>query len=392
MSRRLISRSSDLRQLRDDGYDLEIRAGHLLVHHVPYVTASREVAYGTLVSELNLANEVTAPPDPHTIRFTGTPCDAQGRRLDGLINDSTRADLGGGLIAETSFSHKPVGTGRYPDYHAKVTTYIAILGRHAASVDPGATAQTYHLSEEREDGTPFLYPDTASARAGITAITAKLAVASVAIVGLGGTGSHILDLVAKTPVTEIHLFDGDRLLDHNAFRGAGATSAADLDGGPNKARHYARVHSVMRDGIVAHPYGLDASNCAELNEMQFVFVAIDPTPAKRAIIEHLEDRGILFVDTGVGVNVAQQMLGGMVRVTTGIPGRPVSGRRWISFGDATGANEYAPNIQVADLNALAAALAVIRWKKALGFYRDLECEQQMLYTIDGNTINNEGTA
>lgn len=392
MSRRLISRSPDLRQLREDGYDLEIRAGYLLVHHVPYVTASKEVAYGTLVSELNLANEVTAPPDPHTIRFTATPCDAEGRRLDGLINDNTRTDLGGGLIVETSFSHKPVGSGRYPDYHLKVTTYIAILGRHAAAVDPAATAQTYHVREEREDGSPFRYPDTASARAGITAITAKVAAARVAIVGLGGTGSHVLDLVAKTPVYEIHLFDGDRLLDHNAFRGAGATSAADLEGGPNKAQHYARVQAVMRDGVVPHPYALDASNCGELDEMQFVFLAIDPTPAKRAIIEQLESRGIPFVDTGIGVNVAQEMLGGMVRVTTGFPGRPVSARRWISFGDTTAANDYAPNIQVADLNALAAALAVIRWKKALGFYRDLEDEQQMLYTIDGNTIDNEGGA
>lgn len=392
MSRRLISRSPDLRLLLDEGYDLEIRGGYLLVHHVPYVTVAKEVAYGTLVSELNLANGVTVPPDPHTIRFTATPCDAEGRRLDGLINDSTRTDLGGGLIVETSFSHKPVRSGRYTDYHAKVTTYVAILGRHAAAVDPDATARIYHVREEREDGSPFWYPDTASARAGIAAINEKLALAKVAIVGMGGTGSHVLDLVAKTPVREIHLFDGDRMLDHNAFRGVGATAAVDLDGGPNKAEHYAQVYEVMRDGVVPHPYALDGANCAELSDMQFVFLAMDPTPVKRTIIERLEGRGIPFIDTGIGVNVAQEMLGGMVRVTTGLPGRPVSGRRWISFGDTAAANEYAPNIQVADLNALAAALAVIRWKKVFGFYRDLEGEQHMLYTIDGNSVNNEGSA
>lgn len=390
MSRLLISRSPDLRQLREEGYDLEVRGGYLLVHHVPYVTTVTEVAYGTLVSELNLASGVTVAPDPHTIRFTGTPCDAGGSRLDGLIIDTSRTDLGDGLVVEASFSHKPVGSGRYPDYYSKITTYVAILGRHAAAIDPDATAQTYRLGEEREEDSPFRYPDTASARAGITAITAKLAVDKVAIVGLGGTGSHILDLIAKTPVREIHLFDGDRMLDHNAFRGAGPTSAAQLDGGPNKADHYAMVYAVMRDGVIPHPYALDASNCGELDEMQFVFVAMDPTPPKRAIIERLEARGVPFLDTGVGVNVAQQALGGMVRVTTGLPGRPVSGRHWISFSDAAAANDYAPNIQVADLNALAAALAVVRWKKLLGFYRDLEDEQHMLYTIDGNVITNEG--
>ncbi len=392
MSRLLISRSTDLRQLRDEGYDVEIRGGYLVVHHVPYVTNSKEVAYGTLVSELNLANEVTVPPNPHTIRFTATPCDGEGRRLDRLINDTSRADLGDGLVVEASFSHKPVASGRYSDYHSKITTYVAILGRYAAAIDPEATARTFHVREEREEGSPFRYADTASARAGITAITAKLAGGKVAIVGLGGTGSHVLDLAAKVPVAEIHLFDGDRMLDHNAFRGVGATSIESLDGGPNKANHYAGVYAVMREGVVPHPYAVDASNCAELDEMQFVFLAMDPTPAKRAIIEHLEVRGIPFVDTGVGVNVANEMLGGMVRVTTGLPGRPVSGQHWISLGDAIEANEYAPNIQVADLNALAAALAVIRWKKLLGFYRDLEDEQQMLYTIDGNTIDNERSA
>lgn len=390
MSRLLISRSPDLRQLREEGYDLEVRGGYLLVHHVPYVTSAKEVAYGTLVSELNLASGVTVAPDPHTVRFTGTPCDAAGSRLDGLIIDTTRADLGDGLVVETSFSHKPIGSGRYADYHSKMTTYVAILGRHTAAIDADATAQTYRLGEEREDGSPFRYPDTASARAGITAITAKLAVDKVAIVGLGGTGSHILDLVAKVPVREIHLFDGDRMLDHNAFRGAGATSASQLDGGPNKAEHYAMVYAVMRDGVIAHAYHLDMANCAELDPMQFVFVAMDPTPPKRAIIERLEAHGVPFVDTGVGVNVAQQMLGGMLRVTTGLAGRPVSEQHWISLGDTAAANEYAPNIQVADLNALAAALAVIRWKKILGFYRDLEGEQHMLYTIDGNLITNEG--
>ena len=68
----------------------------------------------------------------------------------------------------------------------------------------------------------FRYMDTASGRAGIGAISEQLATGPVAIVGLGGTGSYILDLVAKTPVREIHLFDGDRFGQHNAFRSPGA--------------------------------------------------------------------------------------------------------------------------------------------------------------------------
>lgn len=37
MSHQLISRNPDLTQLRDEGYDIEIRAGYLLLKNVPYV-------------------------------------------------------------------------------------------------------------------------------------------------------------------------------------------------------------------------------------------------------------------------------------------------------------------------------------------------------------------
>jgi tRNA A37 threonylcarbamoyladenosine dehydratase len=35
---------------------------------------------------------------------------------------------------------------------------------------------------------------------------------------LSGTGSYILDLLAKVPIREIHLCDGDDFARHNAFR------------------------------------------------------------------------------------------------------------------------------------------------------------------------------
>ena len=52
----------------------------------------------------------------------------------------------------------------------------------------------------------------------------RLAGDRIGIVGLGGTGSYILDYVSKTRVVEIHLFDGDGYQQHNAFRAPGATT------------------------------------------------------------------------------------------------------------------------------------------------------------------------
>src|SRR4051794_6846869 len=101
MSSGLTSRSPDLRRLVDEGYDIEIRGGFLIVHHVPYVTPTKEVAFGTLVSELTLAGEMTATPETHTIRFAGqVPSDAEGQPLRKLINSAEHADLGSGLTVD----------------------------------------------------------------------------------------------------------------------------------------------------------------------------------------------------------------------------------------------------------------------------------------------------
>jgi len=52
-------------------------------------------------------------------------------------------------------------------------------------------------------------------------------------------------------------------------------------------------------------------------------------------------------------------------------------------------NSEKKNIQIADLNMLNAAFAVIKWKKLLGFYKDLENEHFSTYTVDGNLLVNE---
>jgi hypothetical protein len=48
---------------------------------------------------------------------------------------------------------------------------------------------------------------------------------------------------------------------------------------------------------------------------------------------------------------------------------------------------YDQNIQVADLNALNATMAVIKWKKLSGFYGDYERELNSFYTIDTNALD-----
>src|SRR5258708_6240450 len=92
----------------------------------------------------------------------------------------------------------------------------------------------------------FVYHDSAFSRAGFASVSGKLAVPKLAVVGLGGTGSYVLDLVAKTHAKENHLYDADAFLEHNAFRAPGAASAEELDRHLTKAEPFAARYAVMR--------------------------------------------------------------------------------------------------------------------------------------------------
>src|SRR3954471_24499910 len=126
MSQRLVSRSPDLSRLRHEGFDVEVRSNHLLVKQVPYVNARREVRYGTLVSELTVAGEVTAAPGTHIVMFAGEhPCHKDGSEIAQIKHTSAPQDLGGGLVVQHTFSNKP--PGGYKDYYEKMTRYADII-------------------------------------------------------------------------------------------------------------------------------------------------------------------------------------------------------------------------------------------------------------------------
>jgi hypothetical protein len=390
MSQQLISRSPDLKRLRDEGYHVDVQANHLVLRDIPYVNANREVKRGVLVSELTLAGEVITVPSTHVVMFAGDhPCDRNGAPIENIRHTSARKVIDGDLAVDHSFSSKP-GAG-YRDYYDKMCTYAAIIANPAASLDPSMTARTFPVIVDDGNDSAFQYLDTASSRAGITMVTNKLLVPRLAIVGVGGTGSYILDLVAKTPVREIHLFDGDAYLQHNAFRSPGAPTRAELTAQPMKVAYFADRYSRMHPHIVPHPYYLDQSNVDELQGMSFVFLALDKGGPKRLIIQKLEAFGVPFIDVGMGVHLVEDSLLGVLRITTSTAAKRehVREKHRISFGEGDGNDDYDRNIQIADLNALNAALAVIKWKKLCGFYQDYDREHYSTYTIDGNMLTNE---
>lgn len=363
-------RSRDLAALARDGYELEItQGGHLLVKSVPLRTADGRVDHGTFVTKLAMNGDVTVNPvQDHAARFIGSaPCDSSGNPLRFVTGTSTE-QLEPNLVVDHSMSSKP--DPPYADYHHKVTAYVGLIEAQAKVIDPNVTARTGGPCLVQSDDWPFEYVDTASGRAGIGAISAKLSDQTVAIVGLGGTGSYLLDLVAKCPVATIHLFDGDQFSTHNAFRAPGAASLEQLRTGSFKVDYLRSIYANMKRNIVAHPYDVSVANAEELRGMSFVFLAMEGGAVKRELVATLEQMGLTFVDCSVGVVKPEgsDVLLATVQVAASTPDNRDLLHAKVDFGAVNDDDPYAENIQVAELNALNATMAVLWWKRHAGVY------------------------
>jgi hypothetical protein len=388
MSRRPIALSPDLLRLQNEGYDLEIRGGYLLIKDVPYVDTKHSVRRGTWISKLELSGDKTNKPNDHVAYWTGEhPCHSDGKKIASIEHPAAGQDFGDGIRADFTFSAK----ADYRDYHHKATTYIGRIAGEANKIEPDSTARTYPAIPSDEQGQVFKYVDTATSRAGIGAVNAKIAGQRILIAGLGGTGVYVLDLAAKTAAAEIHVIDGDVFSQHNAFRAPGAPSLAQLQAKPHKVVHFGELYSNMRNGIVVHDIFLDETNLALLDGFDFVFICLDRGPVKRAVVERLVASGTPFVDVGMGVILDDGHLSGVVRVTTSTASTREIAAPHISYAEGDDeANEYATNIQIAELNALNAALAVLSWKKLFGVYRDARRDFYTGYSIATGEIVSEG--
>jgi molybdopterin/thiamine biosynthesis adenylyltransferase len=396
MSQKPIVLNESVLRLIGEGYEVEVRHQHLLVSSIPYVTPAREIALGVLVCRYLDTDGVKSKPDDHTAWFKGdTPCNSLGQPLSWIINNSNPQTLFDQFAIQHYFSNKPDGVADFPaDYFVKMTHYIDILVAQARAIEPNADARTGRVIESQAKDSIFRYPDTASVRAGIVAISQKLEMPRIGIVGLGGTGSYILDQVAKTPVKEIHLFDGDDFKSHNAFRSPGATSIETLQRQLNKADHFAEMYECMRMGVVSHPYYIDEGNIQDLACFDFVFVSVDDGPSRKLICEYLQNNGVPFIDVGMGLekdNETNSLLG-LCRVTMGTSKKNDHLASRLPTMDDKADALYRSNIQVADMNAINAILAVVKWKQYFGFYIDYELAHSLSFSASTLSVAREDQA
>ena len=388
MSQALINRSSDLLRLQNENYEIEVCGGYLAIHHVPYLNSSKEIKSGLLVMSLTTSGNIVEKPKDHTAYFVGErPCNINGSFVPSLVNSPKKQPLFADIVSDFYLSCHPDGRN-YNDYYDKVSTYVSIISSPALNLNEEVCIKLKRPIVVHEDESPMVYMDTNASRANVTYLNDLFRSLKIALVGVGGTGSYILDFVSKTPVSEIHLYDLDVFNTHNAFRAPGAASIEELEEQPSKVEYLAKRYSKMHKRIIPHKKHIMLDNIEVLKEMDYIFLSVDSVSVRKEIASYLIDKGLSFIDSGLGVNLSENKLSGLIRITSGFPGK--YGHIKEAFGgDEVKDDVYASNIQISELNALAAIHAIIKWKKMLGFYHDTIGEFNSVYSINDNDVLNE---
>lgn len=366
----LVSHNDDLKRLVDKGYAVAFDSNCLIVRDIPYLDSNRQLQTATIVAKLVFVDQNRVKQDDHQVYFSGSaPHGLDGRPIPNLGGGAANFPLSEAckdIVIQRSFSNKPTKTGRFEDFFEKIESYVAIISGPAME-SYGATPYTFRAVTDVASDSPFKFHDTLTSRAEITDLAAKFKNDVIAIIGLGGTGAYVLDFIVKTPVREIRTFDLDVFHVHNAFRSPGKLDSAEF--GKTKAEVYGARYENFRTGLSALPKLIDASSADDLAGVTFGFVCVDKGSSRAKIFELLLRTRIPFIDVGMGLKRKNGALNGMLRTTYYSPehGEKIRDKGLAELADNED-DEYRTNIQIAELNAVNAALAVIRFKQLRGFY------------------------
>lgn len=364
-----------IRDLDDQGYSIDFINSYLVIFGLPYLDESGNLKYGDWVSPVDLVGWVIDAPTKHQAWFRGgRPHDENGQELKISIRDA-KIKVSDDIVTDYSFSlkfidHESGQKRAYQSFEEKVCTYLDMITTPAMAAFSEATPLQGIKAKADAQGSPLCFPDTLSSRYNINDVSSLLRGKKVAIIGLGGTGSYILDLIARTHLEKITLFDEDKVHIHTIFRMPGFIPRAI---GEKKVEALARHYGNWHKGIKPIPERVTLENIEQLQDYDFVFVSVDDGPSRLCMVEWLSSKGIPFVDCGMGVNRLPDGLNGTVRIT-GVDRKAFERTVHTPFlptaNDDDG--EYRKQAQIAEFNALNAAFAVIRFKQHFKLFDRLE--------------------
>jgi Domain of unknown function (DUF6791)/ThiF family len=384
----LASHNDDIKRLLDKGFALRIDNNHLVVRDIPYLDADGALCWGALVAKLVFVDKVRVNQDRHVVYFAGSmPHGLDGKQIPNLGQCGVAIRLEKPDVKVSfQFSNKP--TGGFANHFDKIEHYVALISGPAIARH-GADPLTFNVDPDVVEDSVFKFNDTLTTRAEIGDLSDLLRNDVVAVIGLGGTGAYVLDFLAKTPVKEIRGFDADKYYVHNAFRSPGGLAEDEL--GKSKSSVYAGRYEDFRHGLSLKEAHIDSSTRSELDGVTFAFVCVDTGPSRKEIFELLIELGIPFIDVGMGLDRKRGPLNGMLR-TTLYEADMAEDIRAKGFAELAGHpdDEYRVQVQIGELNALNAALAIIRYKQLRGFYVDDNASCNLLMDVGQLKVFSEG--
>ena len=200
-----------------------------------------------------------------------------------------------------------------------------LIHRYAKQVVGAVSAAGYSETASLAKRGPLKIPNTFEARAALGPVQDRIREQRIAVIGLGGTGAYVLDLMAKTPVPEIHLLDADEVEWHTFMRAPGAPTSEKIESlrrsTLTKVAYYHSKYASLREGIYPHAVRIDSpcmfGEFLSSHPVDFAFVCIDQkkdsdSPRQDVVYEALFQAAIPFIDLGVSITLEGDRVRGAV--------------------------------------------------------------------------------
>ena len=297
------------------------------------------------------------------------------REGDGLVYNADGTPIGNPIDSDGktwSINSIRKGSLSSPEEDESATD---LIHRYAKQIVGAVSAAGYTDTASLTRRSPFKIPNTFEARAALAPVQNRIREQRIAIIGLGGTGAYVLDLIAKTPVKEIHLLDSDEVNWHNFMRAPGAPTAEEIESrhkdSLRKVDYYHSKYASLRNDIHPHAVRVDSPSTfrdfLSDHPVDFAFVCIDQltegdSPRQDVVYYALTEAAVPFIDSGVSLSVEDSVVRGAVTISAYDAGS----MRWkeaIPNARVEGNVPGYRNVQLPEVNALAASLAVMEWRR-----------------------------
>ena len=383
---KLVSRNQDIAKLVEKGYAITFDSGWMILRDIPYLDQLGVLHWGAIATKLVPVDATgLVTQEDHTILFAGAhPCGLDRQPIPAIDAGSHQLELScncSDVLVQRRFSNKPRVAGSlqgFNNFFDKIESYVGIIAGPAMTAH--AAPLTFKSVEDEPEYSVFHYQDSLTSKAEISDLSRKFHDDVIAIIGLGGTGAYTLDFMVKTAVREIRGFDGDAFHVHNAYRSPGKLDETEL--GKSKAAVYQGRYASFRDGVKLMSHYVDSESGSAFEGVTFAFVCVDKGSSRAAIFDLLIGLGIPFIDVGMGLKRAGGPLSGMLRTTYFASERSqVMREKSLAEMHDGPENLYRTNVQIAELNAFNAALAVIRYKQLRGFYTEVDPMCHLLFDL-----------